>query len=208
MEISYGNTILSKEPVLFIPVEKTQNQPKVVIAQINKNYSSLFMYDPNAVGGIFVHWLVLNIPQNSDITKGETKREYGPPSPPQESGKHTYMFKLYTHNKPLNIPQDSVNNYDEVLKVLTSDGVNEVNTLSFISQNKDEKNVLALRGGKKNRKQKKTNKMRRIKQRRTKQRRTKQRRTKQRRTTQRRTKQRRTKQRRTKQRRIKQRRTK
>jgi len=193
MDILYGNTIISKESVPFIPVEQTQNQPKVVIKQLDKQFSSLFMYDPNAVGGIFVHWLVLNIPQNSDITKGETKKEYRPPSPPQGSGKHTYMFKLYTHDQPLNIPQDSVNNYNEVLKVLTSNGVNELNTLSFISENANEKKVLALGGGKKNRKQKKTNKMRRIRMQRTKMLRTKQRRTKQRRTKQRRTKQRRTK---------------
>jgi phosphatidylethanolamine-binding protein (PEBP) family uncharacterized protein len=182
MEISYGDTILSNEPVLFIPVEQTQNKPKVVIAPINKNYSSLFMYDPNAVGGIVVHWLVLNIPQNSDITEGKTNREYRPPSPPQGSGKHKYMFKLYTHDQPLNIPQDSVNNYNEVLKVLTSNGVMESTVLSFISQNKDEKNILVLKAGKKNRKQKKTNKMRRIRMLRTKQRRTRHRRTRKRRT--------------------------
>jgi phosphatidylethanolamine-binding protein (PEBP) family uncharacterized protein len=193
MEISYGDTILSKEPVLFIPVEQTQNQPKVVISPINKNYSSLFMYDPNAVGGIFVHWLVLNIPQNRSITEGVTEKKYYPPSPPQGSGKHTYIFKLYTHDQQLNILQDSVNNYNEVLKVLTSGGVNEVNTLSFISENANEKKVLALGGGKKNRKQKKTNKMRKIRIKRTKMRRTRQRRTKQRRTKQRRTRQRRTK---------------
>ena len=192
MEISYGNTILSKESVPFIPVEQTQNQPKVIITQGDKQYSSLFMYDPDAVNGIFVHWLVLNIPQDNLITQGETKREYYPPSPPKGSGKHKYMFKLYTHDQPLNINDDSVNNYDQVLQVLTSNGVSEFKILSFISQNKDEKNVLELKGGKKNRKQKKTIKNK------TKQRRTKQRRTKQRRTNQRRTKQRRTKQRRTK----------
>ena len=181
MEISYGNIIISKENVPFIPVIKTQKQPNVVIMQQQTQYSSIFMYDPNAVVGIMVHWLILNIPMNNPITKGETKKEYHPPSPPKGSGKHNYMFKLYTHDQPLNITSDSVNNYEKVLKVLTSNGVSEVKTLSFISENANEKSALGLGGGKKNRKQKKTIKKR-TKQRRTKQRKTKMRKTKMRRT--------------------------
>lgn len=182
MEISYNNLIISKETVPFIPVIQTKTQPKVVITQHQNQYSSLFMYDPNAVVGIMVHWLILNIPMNNPITEGETKKEYHPPSPPKGSGKHNYMFKLYTHDQRLNITSDSVNNYQKVLKVLTSNGVSEVKTLSFISENANEKSALGLGGGKKNRKQKKTikkrTKLRRTKPRRTKQRRTKQRKTK------------------------------
>ena len=186
MEISYDNNIISKENVPFIAVIKTQKQPNVVLTQQQNKYSSLFMYAPNAVVGIMVHWLILNIPINDPITKGETKKEYHPPSPPKGSGKHNYMFKLYTHDQPLNITSDSVNNYEKVLKVLTSNGVSEVKTLSFISENANEKSALGLGGGKKNRKQKKTiknkTKLRRTKLRRTKLRRTKMRRTKLRRT--------------------------
>ena len=177
MEISYDNIFISKENVPFIPVIKTQKQPNVVITQQQTQYSTLFMYDPNAVVGIMVHWLILNIPKGNLITRGEIKKKYYPPSPPKGSGKHKYMFKLYTHELPLNIPSDSVNNYETVLKVLTSNGVNEVNTLSFTSENANEKSALGLGGGKKNRKQKKTIKKR-TKLRRTKLRRTKLRRTK------------------------------
>jgi phosphatidylethanolamine-binding protein (PEBP) family uncharacterized protein len=152
MEISYDNNIISKENVPFIPVIQTQTQPKVVITQQQNQYSSLFMYDPNAVGGIMVHWLILNIPMNRSIIEGVTKKKYYPPSPPKGSGKHNYMFKLYSHDKPLSINSNSVNIYDEVLKVLSSNGVSEVKTLSFISENANEKSVLELNGGKKNRK--------------------------------------------------------
>lgn len=154
MNISYGQTFINMKETQFIPVDQTQTDPTVIISQTDYNFSSLFMYDPNAVNGIFVHWLVINIPKNSLITNGEIKKKYYPPSPPAKSGDHKYMFQLYGHNTELTIPDNIVNDYSSVSKILSTDAT-LLQTLSFISRNKDEKQALGLAsiyGGKKNKK--------------------------------------------------------
>lgn len=74
----------------------------------------LIMYDPDAVKGTWVHWVLFNIPSTTNslptdvqqLPKGTLvgdnswdKEEYGGPCPP--SGTHRYVFKLYALNKPL-----------------------------------------------------------------------------------------------------------
>ena len=71
---------------------------------------ALIVEDPDAPGGIFVHWVVYNIPKDvlnlpegitSENLPGGAKEgtnhfgdiEYGGPCPP--SGAHRYYFKLY-----------------------------------------------------------------------------------------------------------------
>lgn len=154
MNISYGQTFIDRKKTQFIPVDQTQMEPNVIISQTDYNFSSLFMYDPNAVKGIFIHWLVINIPKNSFITAGEIKKKYYPPSPPARSGDHQYIFQLYGHNTELTIPDKIVDDYSSVSKNL-SEQATLLQTLSFTSRNKDEKQALGLasiEGGKKNKK--------------------------------------------------------
>ncbi|MCX6810681.1 MAG: YbhB/YbcL family Raf kinase inhibitor-like protein [Candidatus Berkelbacteria bacterium] len=65
---------------------------------------AITLIDPDAPGGDFIHWLVINIPAAtisiaSDEVVGEEipnsagKSEYIPPCPP--SGKHRYIFTLF-----------------------------------------------------------------------------------------------------------------
>jgi Raf kinase inhibitor-like YbhB/YbcL family protein len=71
---------------------------------------ALIVDDPDAPGGIFVHWVVYNIPSNvtslpegttfQNLPKGANQgtnhfgdNDYGGPCPP--SGTHRYYFKLY-----------------------------------------------------------------------------------------------------------------
>jgi len=82
--------------------------PPLSISEIPENVKSLvlIMYDPDAPGGIWDHWIVVNIspniknieensvPSGSDQgTNSWGKNDYGGPCPP--SGKHRYFFKLY-----------------------------------------------------------------------------------------------------------------
>ena len=69
----------------------------------------LIMDDPDAVGGIWDHWVVYNIPANVDHIKeggilpdgakvGKStngKNSYVAPCPPKGTGVHNYTFKLY-----------------------------------------------------------------------------------------------------------------
>jgi Raf kinase inhibitor-like YbhB/YbcL family protein len=70
--------------------------------------------DPDAPGGLFTHWLVWNIPpQTNSIAEASApkgvhgtndfgKSGYGGPCPP--SGKHRYSFKVFALDRELALP--------------------------------------------------------------------------------------------------------
>lgn len=83
----------------------------------------LFCEDPDAPRGLFVHWVVFNIPPSTlglpqGVTGGELARlgakqgctdfggiGYGGPCPP--SGTHRYFFRLYALDTVLAFPEGS-----------------------------------------------------------------------------------------------------
>ena len=97
--------------------------PPLTINGIPQNCKSLalIMDDPDAkaaVGKVWVHWLLWNIPSNvkqieqssvpSHSVQGSTdfgEVVYGGPAPPDK--KHTYVFKLYALDSTLDIPSGS-----------------------------------------------------------------------------------------------------
>ena len=98
--------------------------PPLKIENIPSNTKSLvlIMDDPDAlsaVGKIWVHWTLWNIPPNIseipensfpvDSVQGVTdfgQIGYGGPAPPDK--KHTYFFKLYAINKTLELKSNSL----------------------------------------------------------------------------------------------------
>jgi len=75
---------------------------------------TLIMDDPDAmgaVGKVWVHWVVWNLPSGSHInvmtgTEGMTdfgEVGYGGPAPPDK--RHTYVFKLYALDCELDLPE-------------------------------------------------------------------------------------------------------
>ena len=77
---------------------------------------ALIMDDPDAmgaVGKVWVHWVVWNLPSGSHInvmtgTEGMTdfgEVGYGGPAPPDK--RHTYVFKLYALDTKLDLPDKS-----------------------------------------------------------------------------------------------------
>ena len=83
----------------------------------NAKSLALVMDDPDAPMGIFVHWVVWDIPPNTkeirkgtepDGMQGKTgfgRVGYGGPCPP--SGTHRYFFKLYALDIKLDLPNGS-----------------------------------------------------------------------------------------------------
>ena len=72
---------------------------------------ALIMDDPDAVSGIFVHWIAFDIPIISEIKQNSIpgkqgnntagmKKYYGPCPP---SGTHRYFFKIYALDTILNL---------------------------------------------------------------------------------------------------------
>lgn len=79
---------------------------------------ALIVDDPDAPGGMWVHWVVWNIDpktgkiEENAVPKGAVqgmndfrKRDYGGPCPP--SGTHRYFFKLYALDGQLNLSPNS-----------------------------------------------------------------------------------------------------
>ena len=93
----------------FIPSKYTCEgdniNPSLIISGLPMNTKTLVLIveDPDALKGIFVHWVVWNIPPTNKIIEntipGEQgmndfrKHKYAGPCPP--SGAHRYMFKIY-----------------------------------------------------------------------------------------------------------------
>jgi hypothetical protein len=101
----------------FIPKKFTCEGEDINPALIIKNIPAdtkglaLIVDDPDAPMGIWVHWVVYNIPIISRIDEGSTpgeqgindfgRQDYGGPCPP--SGTHRYFFKIYCLDAELNL---------------------------------------------------------------------------------------------------------
>lgn len=92
MDLKYKNTKLNKNK-LFITIKEASIKPTVTLKNKKNNIYTLLMFDPDAVGGNKIHWLIVNITQN-DIISGNVLIEYKGPAPPKGSGKHRYVFLL------------------------------------------------------------------------------------------------------------------
>lgn len=74
---------------------------------------ALIVDDPDAPSKTWVHWVVYNIPKDTQIDENSipgrqgindfNKMDYGGPCPP--SGKHRYFFKIYALDQQLNLEE-------------------------------------------------------------------------------------------------------
>jgi len=91
--------------------------PELTISEVPDNAKSLVLIvdDPDAPVGLFVHWILYNIPTSTTKISSEKvphgavagmtdfgRIGYGGPCPP--SGSHRYFFKLYAIDKVLDLP--------------------------------------------------------------------------------------------------------
>ncbi|MGZ4033480.1 MAG: YbhB/YbcL family Raf kinase inhibitor-like protein [Bacteroidia bacterium] len=94
--------------------------PELNIGTVPKETKTLalIMDDPDAPGGMFVHWVMWNIPPKETIDdnftidqnsapgvqglNGKKENKYTGPCPP--SGTHHYHFKIYALDTKLNLP--------------------------------------------------------------------------------------------------------
>ena len=139
MEIIYPSTKLYKNN-LFLSIEESSVEPIINLDYESKSFYTLLMFDPDAVGGNKIHWLIVNITKN-DILIGNTIVNYKGPNPPKDSGKHHYVFSLFRQHKIIdskNIVLDSrFIELDKLFKMLKSN--NNYFTLEnikyFVSKN-------------------------------------------------------------------------
>ena len=94
--------------------------PHLVIHGVPEKAKSLalVMEDPDAPGGLWVHWVAWDIPPDTREIREHTvpfgtgeglnswgESGYGGPCPP--SGTHRYFFRLYALDTKLHLPDDS-----------------------------------------------------------------------------------------------------
>lgn len=126
MEKSAASTSLNVSSTVFtaggiIPSQYTCDganiNPPLDIEGIPENAKclALIVDDPDAPAGIWVHWVVWNIPVANHINENKApgteglndfrRRNYGGPCPP--SGTHRYFFKVYALDTMLNLPDNT-----------------------------------------------------------------------------------------------------
>ena len=131
LEIYYNNKKLINDH--FLKPGETQIEPKIKYNFNENNLYTLIMYDPDAVNGTHIHWLVTNIKNN--IKNSKILLPYNGPAPPPKTGKHRYIFELYRQPEMLNVEpfkerSISINLLRNKLNVS-----NYISKIKFISQN-------------------------------------------------------------------------
>ena len=133
MKIFYNGKIIKNNE--FIKVTETKSEPLVNLNLDPNYYYTLILYDPDAVGGTYIHWLKVNI-TNNDINTGNIIISYKGPSPPPKTGIHHYIFELYKQNRENNSEKIterliSIAEFKKKLKINTL-----IDKIQFISENK------------------------------------------------------------------------
>jgi len=95
MDIRYNSFVVDNN---ITTARNTLSIPNISLQPLK--YSTLVMYDPDAVTSPgWLHYLVINIP-NGDISKGDNIISYEGPSPPPGSGSHHYIFEQLSQTSP------------------------------------------------------------------------------------------------------------
>ncbi len=131
MELIYNNKPIKNND--FLKVYETQIKPEIKLNVDREKSYILIMYDPDAIMGTYVHWIVSNIKDN-DISKGTDLLIYKGPAPPAKTGKHRYIFELY-EQQSANLNQNKERNIsiENLRKILNLGG--PIYKIQFISQN-------------------------------------------------------------------------
>jgi phosphatidylethanolamine-binding protein (PEBP) family uncharacterized protein len=106
MDILYNDIKLYKNN-LYLETDKVQITPKIIFNLNPDKFYTLIVFDPEAVGGNKIHWLVINI-TNNNINNGKTLIKYKGPAPPKGSGTHHYVFCLLEYDLPIDISKINI----------------------------------------------------------------------------------------------------
>jgi len=99
MKIVYNNTEVTKG--LFLTPLQAHSEPKVEYNAKPNSLYTLIMYDPDAVVGNYLHWVVINISGNN-VQGGQQLLNYKGPAPPQGTGIHRYIFLIFEQANRIN----------------------------------------------------------------------------------------------------------
>jgi len=80
MKIVYNNVEIMNGS--YITPLQSHLEPKIEYVANPTRLYTLIMYDPDAVVGNYVHWVVINIP-GDNVSNGQALLNYKGPAPPQ-----------------------------------------------------------------------------------------------------------------------------
>ena len=106
MDIFYDDIKLYKNN-LYLETKIVQSKPKIIFNLNPNKFYTLVVFDPDAIGGNKIHWLVINI-INNNIDNSKTLIKYKGPSPPKGSGVHHYVFSLFEYDVPIKISKINI----------------------------------------------------------------------------------------------------
>jgi hypothetical protein len=159
MEVIYNNNTPVQNGQ-YLKVFETQTPPQIKLSSNIIRPYVIVMYDPDAVGGTYLHWI-----------KGSEKDflSYKGPSPPPNTGEHHYVFEFYMKPDDFhpNVEERTIRNSIEESKAAWGLHGKPLHTVSFTVKS-------PTSGGKKS----KTKKTKRTKTKRTKTKKTKRTKTK------------------------------
>jgi len=131
MEVFYNNKLVNNNE--FLKPSETQVEPKIKYDFNPNNLYTLVLYDPDAVNGTHVHWIVTNIKNN--INNSKALLPYQGPAPPAKTGKHRYIFELYKQSEMLNVEPLGERSISINLLRNKLNLSNYISKIQFISQN-------------------------------------------------------------------------
>jgi phosphatidylethanolamine-binding protein (PEBP) family uncharacterized protein len=155
MEITYNNKSIQYNQ-FFTPTE-TNNKPSIKISDMGYKFYTVIMYDPDAVNGTYLHWILANTDTNVSQSNSNTLLSYEGPNPP-DLKKHRYIFELYGTNEKINVESVLSRNIGlEKGKQILNLESNPIISTTFLSEKEKDK------GGSKTRTRKKRSTKRRPK---------------------------------------------
>lgn len=112
MQVFYNGEEI--KPNSYLEKQLAQKEPEIKLGENQPESTTLIMYDPKAVGGTYLHWMV------QDYSSSEKRRiilPYQGPAPPKGTGVHDYIFSLF-HN--LTIPSQPMERKIKNINEITS----------------------------------------------------------------------------------------
>lgn len=128
MQVFYNGQEI--KPNSYFEKQKAQGEPKVTLREKVPQSTTLIMYDPDAVDGTYLHWIVQDY---FNLDKKKVILPYQGPAPPKGTGVHNYIFSLFTNiTLPSSFNERKVGNINEV-----TSGKEANQTFSFKSSTPD-----------------------------------------------------------------------
>lgn len=88
----------------WISVKEVLDFPRVDWPASPGKFYTVFMVQDSTTGTPetpWLHWLVINVPESTILTQGETVVHYGPPEPEQGTGIHHYLVLVMEQERQI-----------------------------------------------------------------------------------------------------------